>query len=67
MGGQQFGTGTTLVDMTALDWVIDVDPDRGLVTVEAGIDWVRLINHLLWTFRSRMRGASSRSRPARTA
>ena len=43
-------SGTTLVDMTGLAGVIDVDADRGLVTVDAGIDWVRLINHLLWTF-----------------
>ena len=50
MGGQQFGTGGTLVDMAALNRVIDVDRERGLVTVEAGIDWVQLINHLLWTF-----------------
>ena len=50
MGGQQFGTATTLVDMTGLNRVIDVDPERGLITVEAGIDWVQLINHLLWTF-----------------
>jgi FAD/FMN-containing dehydrogenase len=50
MGGQQFGTAGTLVDMTALNRVIDVDRERGLVTVEAGIDWVQLINHLLWTF-----------------
>jgi FAD/FMN-containing dehydrogenase len=50
MGGQQFGTGGTLVEMTALNRVIDVDRERGLVTVEAGIDWVQLINHLLWTF-----------------
>ena len=50
MGGQQFGTGIPLVDMTLLDRVVDTDPQRGLVTVEAGIDWVSLINHLLWTF-----------------
>jgi len=50
MGGQQFGTGATLIDMSALNRVIDVDRERGLVTVEAGIDWVQLINHLLWTF-----------------
>ena len=30
--------------------MIDVDAERGLATVGAGIDWVRLINHLLWTF-----------------
>jgi FAD/FMN-containing dehydrogenase len=50
MGGQQFGSGSTLVDMTGLNRVVDVDAERGLVTVEAGIDWVQLINHLLWTF-----------------
>jgi FAD/FMN-containing dehydrogenase len=58
MGGQQFGTGSTLVDMTGLNRVIDVDRERGLVTVEAGIDWVQLINHLLWTFADRQDGWS---------
>jgi FAD/FMN-containing dehydrogenase len=48
MGGQQFGTGTTLLDMTGLSRVIELDAERGLVVVEAGIDWPRLVNHLLW-------------------
>jgi FAD/FMN-containing dehydrogenase len=48
MGGQQFGAGAVLLDMTALSRVIDLDTERGVVTVEAGIDWPRLINHLLW-------------------
>jgi FAD/FMN-containing dehydrogenase len=48
MGGQQFGAGTVLLDMTPLCRVIDLDSERGLVTVEAGIDWPRLITHLLW-------------------
>ena len=48
MGGQQFGRGCLLVDTTALNRVIDYDTDRGLVTVEAGIDWPRLVTHLLW-------------------
>ena len=50
MGGQQFHSGSTLVDTTALTRIVDLDAERGLVTVEAGIDWVQLINHLLWTF-----------------
>jgi FAD/FMN-containing dehydrogenase len=50
MGGQQFASGVTLVDTTGLAGVIEVDAERGLVTAGAGIDWVRLINHLLWTF-----------------
>jgi FAD/FMN-containing dehydrogenase len=36
MGGQQFGSGTALIDMTSLDRVLDVDAERGLVTVETG-------------------------------
>src|SRR5215213_7014877 len=48
MGGQQFGTGAVLLDMTGLGRVIELDPERGLVVVEAGIDWTRLVNHLLW-------------------
>ena len=48
MGGQQFGTGTILLDMSRLCRVVDLDAERGLVTVEAGIDWPRLVNHLLW-------------------
>jgi FAD/FMN-containing dehydrogenase len=48
MGGQQFGTDTVLLDMTSLSRVIDFDSERGLITVEAGIDWPRLVNHLLW-------------------
>lgn len=50
MGGQQFAAESTLVDTTGLSRVVDVDAERGLVTVEAGIDWVQLINHLLWAF-----------------
>ena len=42
--------------MTGLNRVIDVDRERGLVTVEAGIDWVQLINHLLWTFADQQDG-----------
>lgn len=47
-GGQQFGTGTLLLDMRDLARVVDFDPEAGRVTVEGGIDWVRLIHHLLW-------------------
>jgi FAD/FMN-containing dehydrogenase len=48
MGGQQFRTDALVVDTTALCRPVDLDFERGLVTVEAGIDWPRLINHLLW-------------------
>ena len=48
MGGQQFGEGTVLLDMSALCRVVDLDAERGLLTVEAGIDWPRVVNHLIW-------------------
>ena len=48
MGGQQFRTDALVIDTTALCRPVDLDVERGLVTVEAGIDWPRLINHLLW-------------------
>lgn len=48
MGGQQFGSGSVLLDTSSLNRVINFDAERGLVTVEAGIDWPRLVSHLLW-------------------
>jgi FAD/FMN-containing dehydrogenase len=46
MGGQQFGTGTMLVDMTGMNRVLNLDPDRGIVEVEAGIEWPQLLDYL---------------------
>ncbi len=43
MGGQQFLTGETLVDMRLLNRIIALDSDRGLVTAEAGIEWPALV------------------------
>ena len=43
MGGQQFGTSTTLLDLSSLDRVIGLDAERGIVEVEAGIQWPVLI------------------------
>lgn len=48
MGGQQFGTGTVLLDMTRMCRVVDLDSERGLVVVEGGIQWPQLVTHLLW-------------------
>jgi FAD/FMN-containing dehydrogenase len=48
MGGQQFCGGGLLVDTTALNRVIDLDTERGLVTVQAGIQWPELVAHLAW-------------------
>jgi len=47
MGGQQFGTGTMLVDMTGMNRVLNMDSDRGIVEVEAGIEWPQLLDYLL--------------------
>ncbi|MEM1223487.1 MAG: FAD-binding oxidoreductase [Verrucomicrobiota bacterium] len=43
MGGQQFGEGTELVDLTALDKIIHLDREEKIVEVEAGITWPKLI------------------------
>jgi FAD/FMN-containing dehydrogenase len=48
MGGQQFCTRGLLADLTALNRVIDLDAERGLITVEAGIDWPALVGHVAW-------------------
>src|SRR6185369_16178020 len=47
MGAQQFGTGTILVDMTGMNRVLNLDAERGIIEVEAGIEWPQLIDHLV--------------------
>lgn len=47
MGGQQFGTGTVLVDTRSFNRVVRFDQQKGIVEVEAGIQWPALIEHLL--------------------
>ncbi len=47
MGGQQFGSGTILIDMTGMNRVLGFDPAKGLVRVESGIQWPELIDDLL--------------------
>jgi FAD/FMN-containing dehydrogenase len=46
MGGQQFATGSIHVDTRGLCRVIGLDTQRGLVEVEAGIQWPELIDWL---------------------
>ncbi|HSS66722.1 MAG TPA: FAD-binding oxidoreductase [Gammaproteobacteria bacterium] len=46
MGGQQFGTGTLNIDTRSMNRVLQLDPDRGVVEVEAGIQWPELISRL---------------------
>jgi len=47
MGAQQFGTGTILVDMRGMNRVVNLDAERGIVEVEAGIEWPQLLDYLM--------------------
>jgi FAD/FMN-containing dehydrogenase len=51
MGGQQFGAGTTLLDMGAMDRVVAFDREAGEIEVEAGIQWPELVGFLVETQR----------------
>ena len=46
MGGQQFAAGATLVDASGLDRVLHFDEGAGLLEVEAGIQWPKVIAFL---------------------
>jgi len=65
MGGQQFGTGTLLLDITPSRRVLNLDEEEGLVEVEAGIQWPELIERLsviqtgqakMWTIAQKQTG-----------
>jgi FAD/FMN-containing dehydrogenase len=47
MGGQQFGTDSLLIDIRKLNRVLNLDRKRGLIDVEAGIEWPDLIDGYL--------------------
>ena len=55
MGGQQFGADTLLIDLRAMNAVRGFDPDKGTVTVDAGIEWPALVSQLLDRQRGRGR------------
>src|SRR5881398_2495780 len=66
MGGQQFGSETTLVDMGSMRRVLGFDAARGLIDVEAGIEWPELMRYLVdaqqgaaraWGIRQKQTGA----------
>ena len=46
MGGQQFLDGGTLLDAGGLNRILDLDAERGLVRVEAGMMWDDLVRGL---------------------
>jgi FAD/FMN-containing dehydrogenase len=53
MGGQEFGTDTTLIDVRKLNRILNFNRDTGIIEVEAGIEWPQLIDGYL----ARQRGA----------
>jgi FAD binding domain len=55
MGGQQFGTDTVLLDTRSLNRVLQFDPDKGEVEVEAGIQWPELVRYLIEAQKGRAR------------
>lgn len=60
MGGQQFASNATLVDMNGLTRVLQFDRERGVIDVEAGIQWPALITALKntpWAIRQKQTGA----------
>ena len=56
MGGQQFVSGGVLLDTRNLNRIINLDAERGIVTVEAGILWSDLVLDL---------GRRQRNKPGR--
>ena len=66
MGGQQFAERGILLDTRRFDRVLELDVERGVVTVESGIQWPALIRELgslqrgngsRWTIRQKQTGA----------
>jgi FAD/FMN-containing dehydrogenase len=47
MGGQQFGRETLLLDMSDFHQVLNFDRELGQIEVQAGIQWPRLMEHLV--------------------
>ncbi|HEY8831312.1 MAG TPA: FAD-binding oxidoreductase [Gemmatimonadaceae bacterium] len=70
MGGQQFATNATLIDMNGLTRVIEFDRTLGEIEIEAGIQWPELYQYLLesqrndanpWAFVQKQTGADKLS------
>src|SRR6202040_1858097 len=47
MGGQQFGSDTTLIDVRNLNRILNFNRETGIIEVEAGIEWPQLIDGYL--------------------
>ncbi|MCB8932553.1 MAG: FAD-binding oxidoreductase [Fimbriimonadaceae bacterium] len=70
MGGQQFSTADILLDSRRLNRVHSLNPETGLLSVEAGTQWPELLAHLKsmpsntkpgWTFRQKQTGGDRMS------
>lgn len=68
MGGQQFASNSVHIDITGLDRVLDTDPVKGLLHIEAGADWPKIIeaSHAMqtetgktWGIRQKQTGVDS--------
>ena len=46
MGGQQFAKDSILIDMSSMNKVLAFEPTRGVVHVQAGIQWPALLEYL---------------------
>jgi FAD/FMN-containing dehydrogenase len=60
MGGQQFCADGLLLDMRSLDGVLAFDDERGVIEVEAGIQWPALLEYLAptrWAVAQKQTGA----------
>ena len=60
MGGQQFATDATLLDMNGMRRVLAFDQERGVVDVEAGTQWPELLaatRDSRWGIRQKQTGA----------
>jgi FAD/FMN-containing dehydrogenase len=66
MGGQQFGEGTMLLDLSRLTGLGELDRERGTIEVGAGLKWPELIEGLhvrqadeevVWSIRQKQTGA----------
>ncbi len=49
MGGQQFVSDGILFDTRSMRRIVTLDPERGIVEAEAGIEWPELIQGLIAT------------------
>lgn len=70
MGGQQFAEDAVLLDMRGMNKVLSFDRERGVITVEAGMQWPALIDYLeaaqkdsahQWGIRQKQTGADDLS------